>query len=1159
MKRIILSGILIAGVLFMGNIVSASDKLIVPEYPGYNRLMVPKTDQSIKINADMNPAKWSGAAEVTGLVRYNFRQATEVLPEEQRIRFYLMYNDEYLYIAMRSKNFPEGALLKTDQKNSRDQASIVFYDHFEVQFSRSDDPAIAFKKHYYKFVGNHQNSTLDQRAQPSVGQYGLEWDSGAEYATRFSDKYWDMELAIPFKNMDEEIAPEDFETWIMWLVRAYNCQSSDFFMWGGKDVYGWDYMPRLSFHSNLVTARLTKIGEPLAGNLDLAMELINKSNEKQKVYFNLNVKDSDKEIVNFDKSVEIEAGKTAVIDLRKNIPNTKTTTVTITAWMDRKKIERKVSGKDKTELTPIVLYQQRFSLVPKDEKYVKCNFEHVKAYRESKLSYNWNAAYIRSANAISGEIDTDIDGIDSKFLNAKEWRLELKNAETEKSVFSKTVPMKNKKAFLSGLLDQVVPDGEWKIESTLLDGNGNALDSQSYSITVQKQEWEGYKGGINDDFVPPPYTPVKIDGNKLSILNRTYTLAKTGLPSSITTEGRELLAKPITLELSSGEKSISAEGEGFKITDVKKGKVSWTGKARLGNLAIIFKNHLEYDGSLFIEMELLPGNEKVSLDSLKLIVEFTDPLIVCKPFNGSLFNVGGGIMIKPEQKGIIWESSQCRPVPKLTGTFMPSIYMGTPARGLWWFAKGDRGWILDDKKSATVVRRKDNGHIQLEQCFVNKPAVIEHPRKISFMIQAVPPKPLPANWREVSWGPQRIFGSGGWGDGFYSFNLENKEDWKKFKQWSWHDKPVYVAMDIIGVMNPGFSAYCGEWTGNSKADRFGINSILVKRYPDKHWKNDLGIVYKDKWELRASNYANVDVLPSLGDCRVWCFEQGVKNGDMRGYWWDMNTYMCVFRPELGFGYIREDGTKQGEFNYFEARDMFKRMYHIAFENGIMPEQWHYTGGSLGAFQYGAWLVENYYYMFCPDVNLIEGTPKENWPIDAGKYTGCVPQMRSNFHNVNLESGFVDIKPARAALTLCFLNDFGATCINEKYRDLILGMLRKEGFLEPGVESVLHWDERLKKNVSFKAVNPDSDVLTSVYKLPHGKLLLVLGNMSKVGTSGVLSVNPSAFIDNYKPSSLRVRNLETGISVDAGKDAKDIKIKDVFVDGHDFKLLIIEKK
>lgn len=1154
MKKSLLTGLMAAGILFVSNVLALEKHPPVPAYPGYNRLMIPKTNKTININADLAPEKWSGAAEITGFLRYNYHRATEILPEEQRIHFYLMYNDEYLYIGMHSRNFPEGAPLKTDQKNTRDQGSIVLYDHFEIQFSRNDNPGVALKKHFYKYIGNHRNSLFDQKAQPSVGQLGLEWNGDAKYATRFTDKYWDMEIAIPFKTMDEEVAPEDFETWIMWLVRAYNSQSSDFFMWGGKDWMCWDYMPRFSFHSNLAAARMKKIGEPLAGKLDMEMELTNHSNEKQKVYFNLNIKEKDKEVFNYDKTCEMDGNGTGNIELKKDdIPNNKNTVVTITAWMDGKIAGRRLR-KGKGKLKPIVLYQQQFTLVRKDKEYQRNNFEHVKKYRESQIAYKWQAAYIHSDNAVSGELNMDFDGIDPKYLKAETWRLKMeKDGQTG---FSQTAPVRNSKAKISSALPKRLSDGKWKMVSELIGKDGKVIDRQSYSFNIEKQPWEDYKGGIDDNFVPPPYKAIKvIGGNKLQVLNSSYVIDKCGLPSSIVCEGKELLVKPMTFKAQIDGGTFNAVGEGFKITDRKGGKISWEARARLGSIILKLNYSLEYDGALFIDFEMLPEKGGVKVDKLDFVVEFAGFVNAIKVFRGSDYSGSGGIIIKPEQKGVIWESVKSRSVKNLIGSFNPAVFIGTPNKGLWWFGKSDRGWILDDNKSATVIERNQKGNIVLKQCLINKPASLDKPRKISFMTQAVPAKPLPANWREISWGPCRIYGGAGWSNGFYGLTYEKKENWEKYKKWEFGNMPPYVATELIGRITPGFSTYCGEWTGDSNDKRFGLNPRLTKSHP-KFYVNSVGIKFTDKWEERVSNYVEVDTVPSLANCRVWCYEQGVKNAGIRGYWWDMNTYRCVYRPEAGLGYTRDDGREQGEFNYFIMRDMFKRMYQLAYMNGTFSENWHYTGGVLGAFQYGSWLTEGYYYMFSPSVNLIEGSPRDFWPIAAGKFTGAIPQMRSNFHDVGLGHGFVDAAPTRAALTLCLLNDFGAYGMNKKYRDSILAKLRDEGFLDPKTGVVLHWQPKLNANASFSPANKDADVLITVYTLPGDKLLAVLGNMSKVGSEGCLRLNVKAFLKDLKKIHGYFRDLETGIKTRFDR-SKSLEIKTIYVGGHDFRLFIIE--
>jgi hypothetical protein len=568
---------------------------------------------------------------------------------------------------------------------------------------------------------------------------------------------------------------------------------------------------------------------------------------------------------------------------------------------------------------------------------------------------------------------------------------------------------------------------------------------------------------------------------------------------------------------------------------------------------------MDYDGMLSVELTLDPQGKPVKLDRLGLVMDLAGLVNVCKAFRGSSYAGGGGGLIPADQKGVIWDSAATRPIPGLAGTFNPAIYVGNPDRGIWWFADSDQGWILDDAKSASTVERLADGHIRVNQWLVNRPATLDKPRTISFLLQAAPAKPLPQGWREVAWGPQRIWGAS-WADGYYTFSFDTPELWREFSKWDWASRGLYVATNLIGPAVPGFEVYAGEWTGNSDLRGMTVNHDVEKYFPDKVYKNAAGQKFSEDFRRRVSNYIGVDTVRSLVDCRTYYFDQGVKYGKLRGFWWDMDTIWPAFKPDLGFGYTRDDGTRQPGFNYRALREMFKRLYQVSYMNGSDSEHWHYADGYYGSFLYGAWLTEGFFYMFSEDVDLISGSSKDWWPLVAGRHIASIPQLRSNFYELKLDRPFANPAPTRAGMTVCLLNDMGGYEFNDSYRNAILAALRKDGFFDPAVTSVRHWEPEAAQSATYAAEKKAADVLVTLYLLPGRKLLVVLGNMSETATHGTLTLRPATLlpgIDNFQ--HWKLRDVENGVKPYMGQQHPDeIVFERVGVGGHDFRLLILEQ-
>lgn len=113
-----------------------------------------------------------------------------------------------------------------------------------------------------------------------------------------------------------------------------------------------------------------------------------------------------------------------------------------------------------------------------------------------------------------------------------------------------------------------------------------------------------------DDNVIPPYTPIRVSGNELSILGRVIHLGQDGLPTSIESSfgiemtsladhSRAVLAAPIRLVLEDSEGKASAiSPKRFAFTKSSPGVVKWESEGSLSGLEASISGQLEFDGSI---------------------------------------------------------------------------------------------------------------------------------------------------------------------------------------------------------------------------------------------------------------------------------------------------------------------------------------------------------------------------------------------------------------------------------------------------------------------------------------------------------------------------------------------------------------------------------
>jgi len=119
-----------------------------------------------------------------------------------------------------------------------------------------------------------------------------------------------------------------------------------------------------------------------------------------------------------------------------------------------------------------------------------------------------------------------------------------------------------------------------------------------------------------DDEVIPPYTPVEVRGNQVSILGRRVTLAANGIPSSIESffdiemthlaeSPRELLAAPIALlaEDANGQ-VLPWTSDGVLFNKRAPGAVAWESASHAGPVKMDLHAQMEFDGNIEFNVTL---------------------------------------------------------------------------------------------------------------------------------------------------------------------------------------------------------------------------------------------------------------------------------------------------------------------------------------------------------------------------------------------------------------------------------------------------------------------------------------------------------------------------------------------------------------------------
>ena len=170
--------------------------------PSTPLLTVPKLSTPPTIDGNLEEEAYNRMAALTGMVRFSGGGPVSLVPKLQQVTWYLGYDDDNLYLSMRSP-MPEGTWPVARIKK-RDQFMILRDDHTEIQFAPyGRDHARTHSKGFYKLMTNPRGAMHD--AWWYNGTPGTEnaWSYNGDLECSVTQERWDMEMRLPFSSMED--------------------------------------------------------------------------------------------------------------------------------------------------------------------------------------------------------------------------------------------------------------------------------------------------------------------------------------------------------------------------------------------------------------------------------------------------------------------------------------------------------------------------------------------------------------------------------------------------------------------------------------------------------------------------------------------------------------------------------------------------------------------------------------------------------------------------------------------------------------------------------------------------------------------------------------------------------------------------------------------
>ncbi|MBR7103933.1 MAG: hypothetical protein IKC65_03235 [Lentisphaeria bacterium] len=773
---------------------------------------------------------------------------------EYQPKCYLSYDSKYLYFAMVSNGNVKRTVSTHDGPVWED-------DSVELYLTKSGT-----HKDIYHFIINSDNAVYDSQLQ--AGREMKKYNArGLKLKSANANGSWTIEGAIPWSSVDFSPATQDH--FYLNFCRSYRgsghggfaddhskknvasakqirhcgiCISNN--TYAVADTYG-----KVFFRPGVPAFELLPIGQLTQGKVNSGLTVFGK--EKDTVKASLTA--SGTKTFRFNNDIAVLPGKTAL---------------------------RKISGSCATEgvFNVDLSSKKHGSLLRAKMLYKKPNLLKFKSFIADPGSMQ---LIFRTEG---GEDSGAVCNI----------RIQMKDWKSGKIVYDRTKQIKLVRGLINTRFDlKELPPGLFDLIYQFSDSKEKVFvdDYLYFAKPDGKAPWEGVKSGLGD-IVPRPWTAPVARNNAFICWGRQYAMGGKGLVSSIISQKKELLARPVTLVL-------NGKALAFDAKLIKKGKSFADYRLTAKGAPVTVDVHAEFDGLLWFTAHV--GKAGFKVNSLKL--EYPVSRKYAHAFDDCTSIYEKVDFAKWNSKKII-----NNPVEK------PFFWIGGPDTGIMGGIENFRGWYFKNKKNAAALL-VDPKEAVVSLQMIDTPLEIKTPRKIEFYLQATPTRKRNIPGRKlnpvhsrITWHPTRFFewkAPGIINDGY----MQQFLTMEKTENIYWYH---YFASKGSSPRFPWWGWYGADW------NMFGDPEKSIQERPNPDRKvSDRGV-----WTWTCLNSKNF-FDHKIDNIRHYL---SVKKYNVRDIYFDLawpypchnKVHGCTWTDEFGFTHHDQDMRA--------LRDFHKRAY-----------------------------------------------------------------------------------------------------------------------------------------------------------------------------------------------------------------------------------------
>ena len=1051
--------------------------LLCPLFAQDPQFIIPKMKKAPVLDGIFSPGEWDQAALLTMFGLYN----RGYMPTEQP-KFYVAWDDQYLYVALDSPENAANSLVSNTTRN--DMRGIVGDDSIEMMFAAGtgkDLTDMDFPTYYIAM--NTIGAIWDAKIKPQRNECHNTWQSGLEVASAEHGIRWILECRIPIKSIYLGKIREGMK----W--RANFCRTFYSYNWVAFNPMGPLNDARIGADmifgdKNTPFARLRSAEGFISGVPNVELELVNPT----------------------DKEVTLHAELTA--DCRES-----------EGAKEKQRYEKKMSIKLKPgEKRGVSLGSASYKLSWFNEVLVQVTDQNgnilLKVPRKVKMPLmrlpRQNAPAV-AAVSLNTVYYHSLDKLQIHF-SIKKW---LERVGLESGTFQAEINITEKKNKIKPIVEKFdqfnKDDGTWTMSTKdLPEGDYDiAINIYSKGKIVQKaadwfekRNFAWMKKSIIPNTVPEPYEPVKANGNTLTVWGRQYRFAANGFPVDLITQKRDYVSgEPVLYLTRNGKEFPLKVSSPFKFTEVTPRKA--TGKAVLKGDGLTFEviSETEYDGFIRYNVVCKSGWFAKDVDRLRLKMPLNGKYIKFLSASGDSSGVNIPAKVIPAGDGRIYDSMTDTRSVVMTPSFASLLWFGDHNVCFCYAADSDKDWILRKDKPAVEAWRKGD-LVDLYINLIDKPAKLEKTHTMEFAFQTGPTKPRPANWREY----HAILGA---------------PDVPKYR--------VQIGGDGFTTNGGTHSLHPGSTPELRKKSKERIESYEKRAEPGKvfvsgyqFWGHTVkgfpeARVFRSEWGLNADGWANYGVFdghkwrtktygenreyyyripvspcPSYVDFLTYAYDETMKVANIYGFYDDVGYPKPGFNPELGMGYVK-DGVEYYSAGLWLYRKRWQEAAEINAKNkrlNLLGDTQHLNAHYMPAYAFigvFAPCEQGYYnpYVF-KDAFEFFGSLDKYAAICPAKQTGQIPLIGLSSRRFEFGSFAQD---TRAMFMLAALNDhtLGSFGRREEMTVARLDSARAQfRQWEKDVTFTGYWESKDLCSIS------DSKIALSAYTR-KGQALLMFGN------------------------------------------------------------------